>query len=149
MAKRLMDQPSITLNGYDVSADVDNLQVITGRMAPVKVTGFSDTYEQMLVPNYRNWSVKLNFFNNFTGTSATPTGISTVLQSVYNSSATSGVTITIKETTQIQGQTNPTYSGQVQISGDFAPISGGVAEADKSSVTLVGLGNLSWLTSSS
>ncbi len=149
MAKRLMEQPSITLNSYDVSADVFSLEIVTGRRAPVDVTGFSDTYDQFLVPNYRNWSVRLGYFNNVTATSATPVGITTVLQSVFLSSQTSGVTLTVKETTGIESVTNPTFQGQVQIDGSFQPIAGGVAEADKGTVTLKGLGNLSWMTSSS
>lgn len=149
MAKRLLEQPSITLNSYDVGADVPSLEIITGRRGAVDVTGLSDTYDQKLVPNIRNWAVRINYFNNVTGTSVTPTGITTVLQGIYLSSQTSGVTLTIRQTTGIRGVTNHEWSGQVQIDGSFQPMAGDVATADKGSVTLAGLGNLSWFTSSS
>ena len=149
MAKRLFEQASITLNAYDISADVHGCEVLTGRRNAVDVTGLSDTYDNYLVPNLRRWAVKLDYFNNFDGTSATPVGINTVLRGVYNSSQTSGVTLIVKSTTAIQSVTNPTWTGQVQIDGDFQAMAGDVAEADKGSVTLKGLGVLSWLTSSS
>lgn len=149
MSKRLFEQASITLNAFDISADVYGGEFMTGRRSPVDVTGLSDTYDQYLVPNLRRWAVRLDYFNNFDGTSVSPTGINTVLRQVYNSSQSSGVTFTLKATTAIQGITNPTWTGQVQIDGDFQAIAGDVAEADKGSVTLKGLGNLSWFTSSS
>ena len=149
MAKRLFEQPSITLDTYDVGADVFSAELMTGRRGAVDVTGLSDTYDSYLVPNLRNWSVRLNFFNNVTGTSVSPTGITTVLRSIYNSTATTGVTFTLRMTTNARGAGNNEWTGQVQIDGDFTPTAGGVAEADKGSITLKGLGVLSWLTTSS
>jgi hypothetical protein len=149
MAKRLLEQPSVTLDGYDVGADVPSLEIVVGRRAAVDVTGLSDTYDQFLVPNLRNWGVRLSYFNNITGTSVTPTGITTVLRGVFNSTNTTGVTLTIRQTTNIRGAGNNEWTGQVQIDGDFQPLAGGVAEADKGSVSFKGLGTLSWLTSSS
>lgn len=149
MPKRLFEQASVTLNGNDISADVNALELMVGRRSPVDVTGLSDTFDSYLVPNLRRWAVKLDFFNNFDGTSVSPNGINTVLRGVYNSSQTSGVTLVIKATTAIESPSNPTWQGQVQIDGDFQAMAGGVAEADKGSVSLKGLGTLSWLTSSS
>lgn len=148
MAKRLFEQCSVTLNGIDVSADVHQAEVLTGRRAPVDVTGLSDTYDQFLVPNLRRWAVRLQYFTNFAGTSETPTGISTVLQGVFSSTATSGVTLTIRSTTAARSVNNPEWSGQVQIDGEFQQTAGGVAEADKGSVSLKGLGSLSRVTTS-
>jgi hypothetical protein len=149
MAKRLFDQCSVTLNAIDVSADVHAAEVVTGRRAPVDVTGLSDTYDSFLVPNLRRWAVRLDYFTNFAGTSETPTGISTVLQQVFASTATTGVTLTIRSTTNNRSINNPEWTGQVQIDGEFQQTAGGVAEADKGSVSLKGLGTLSRYTSSS
>lgn len=149
MAKRLFEQASITLNTYDISGDVHGGEFVTGRRSPVDVTGLSDTYDSYLVPNLRRWGVRLNFFNNFAGTSDTPTGINTVLKSVYQSTATTGVAFVWRATTNPRSVTNPEWSGQVQIDGDFPVTAGDVAEADRGSVSLKGLGVLSWLTSSS
>jgi hypothetical protein len=149
MAKRLFEQCSVTLNSVDVSADVYKAEIFTGRRAPVDMTGLSDTWDQGLVPNLRRWGVKLEYFTNFAGTSETPTGISTVLQQVLVSTATTGVTLTIRSTTAVRSVNNPEWQGQVQIDGDFQQTAGGVAEADKGSVGLKGLAALSRFTSSS
>ena len=149
MSKRLFEQCSITLNTYDISADVSGGEFLTGRRAPVDVTGLSDTYDAYLVPNLRRWGVRLNYFNNFDGTSVSPTGINTVLHQVYNSTNTTGVAFVWRATTNIRSVSNPEWQGQVQLDGDFQVTAGGVAEADKGTVSLKGLGALSWLTSSS
>lgn len=148
MAKRLFEQCSVTLNSMDISADVNSASIMTGRRAPVDVTGLSDTYDQFLVPNLRNWGVSLNYFTNFAATSDTPPGISSVLQSVFLSTNTTGVTLTIRSTTNIRSVSNPEWTGQVQLDGSFQQTAGGVAEADKGTVNLKGLGALSRLTSS-
>ena len=149
MPKRLFEQASVTLNGYDISADVSGAELMAGRRNPVDVTGLSDTYDQFLVPNLRRWGCRLPFFNNFDGTSVSPTGINTVLHSVLNSSQTSGVAFVLRATTAARSVANPEWSGQVQLDGDFAVTAGNVAEADKGQVALKGLGTLSWFTSSS
>lgn len=149
MAKRLFEQCSITLNGTDVSGDVHAAKVMTGRRPPVDVTGLSDTYDQFLVPNLRNWGIELDYFNNFAGTSETPTGIATVLQQVYLSTATTGVALLFRSTTNARSVNNPEWSGQVQIDGDFEQTAGGVAEADRGKVRLKGLGALVRATSTS
>jgi hypothetical protein len=148
--KRIFEQPQLTLNGSDVSADVESAELIVSRRNAVNVTGLADTYEQLLTPNLRGWSLRINFFNNFDTSSGGGTaGISTVLRAVLNSSQSSGVAVTWRLTTGNQGPTNPQWQGQVGIDGDFGLTAGAVAEADKSSVTLRGLAALSYLTSSS
>jgi hypothetical protein len=149
MAKRLFDQCSVTLNGIDVSADVHAAKVITGRRPPVDVTGLSDIWDSFLVPNLRRWAVQLEYFTNFAGTSETPTGISTVLQLVLNSTATTGVALLLRSTTNARSVNNPEWQGQVQIDGDFEQTAGGVAQADKGSISLKGLGVMVRATSTS
>jgi hypothetical protein len=149
MAKRLFEQPSITLNGFDVGADVFSAELVAGRRGAVDVTGLSNTYDEFLVPNLRNWGVRISYFNNVTGTSVSPTGITSVLKTVFDSTATTGVAFVLRMTTNNRSASNNEWSGQVQIDGEFQPTAGGVAEADKGSVSLKGLGTLSWLTSSS
>jgi hypothetical protein len=145
MAKRLFEQAQITLNGVDIGADVHAAEVLVGRRAPVDVTGLADTYDQFLVPNIRNWAVRLSFFNNFSSSGA----IASCLKGVYDSTATSGVTFTLRATTNNRSFTNPEWSGQVQLDGEFPVTAGDVAEADRGSVSLKGLSTLSWFTCSS
>jgi hypothetical protein len=149
MPKRLFEQCQVTLNGSDVSADVHQAEVLTGRRGPVDVTGLSDTWDTSLVPNLRRWAVRLGYFTNFDGTSVTPTGISVILQQVLSSTNTTGVAFVLRATTAARSVSNPEWSGQVQIDGDFQQTAGGVAEADKGSVSLKGLSTLTRATSTS
>lgn len=149
MPKRLFEQAQVTLNTYDVSGDVHGAELMAGRRPSVDVTGLSDTYDSFLSPNLRRWGCRLSYFNNFDGTSVSPTGIHTVLKSVFNSTATSGVAFVLRSTTNIRSVLNPEFTGQVQIDGDFQLTAGDVAAADQGTVSLKGLGVLSLLTSAS
>lgn len=149
MAKRLFEQCSITLNGTDVSADVYGGEVLQGRRAPVDVTGLSDTFDQYLVPHLKRGAFRLDYYTNFAGTSETPTGISTVLQQVWASSNTTGVAFLWRATTAARSVNNPEWQAQVQIDGDYQGTAGGVAEADKGSISLKVLGTILRATSTS
>ncbi len=144
MPKRLMEQASILLNGSDIGGDVNSLEFMLGRRSPVDVTGLADSYDSFLVPNLRRWGARLDYFNNFSSS-----GIYQVLKGVFSSTASSGVTFVIRSTTNPRSSDNPDFSGYVQIDGEFAILAGGVAEADKGSISLKGLSTLSFLTSSS
>lgn len=149
MAKRLFDQASVTLNGEDISADVYEAEIMAGRRAPVDVTGLADEWDQYLVPNLRKWGVRLSYYNNFATSDASPPGVNTILRTVLDSTATSGVAFVLRATTNNRSAANPEWAGQVQIDGDYHVTAGGVAEADKGAVALKGLGELSFYTSSS
>ena len=149
MPKRLFEQPSITLAGFDPSADVHQLEIVSGRRAPVDVTGLSDTWDSFLVPNLRNWGVRMSFFNNFdassTGSSLVA-GINNVLNFLLSSTATTGVAFVLRSTTAVRSASNPEWSGQVQLDGEFVQTGGDVAEADRGTVALKGLGTLTRVT---
>lgn len=149
MPKRLFEQCDVTLNGDSISGDVHQLELLAGRRGAVDVTGLSDTWDDYLVPNLRRWSVRMSYFNNFDSSDGSPPGIYSVLKNVLDSTQTSGVAFLLRATTNARSVTNPEWSGQVQIDGDYQVTAGDVAEADRGSVTLKGLGALSFLTSSS
>lgn len=149
MPKRLLEQPSVVLNTYDIGADVNSLELMAGRRSAVDLTGLSDTWDTFAAPNLRRWGARINYFNNFDSTSSTPVGINVVLKSVLNSTASSGVLLTIRSTTNARSAANPEWTGYCQIDGDYALMAGGVAEADKGSVNLKGLSALTFYTSSS
>jgi hypothetical protein len=151
MPKRLFEQPSVTLNGYDIAADVHQLEIMSGRRPPVDVTGLSDTWDSFLVPNLRKWGVRMSYFNNFDASSSgssTIAGVNVVLNSLLDSTATSGVVLTIRSTTGARSAANPEWEGTVQLDGDFVQTGGDVAEADRGTAALKGLGTLSVFTSS-
>ncbi len=152
MPKHLFEQSPVTLNGLDISCDVEGGELLIGRRPVVDVTGLCDTYDQSLSPNLRRWSFRLNYFVNFDASSSGSSivaGSYTALKGVYDSTASSGVAFVIRATTAARSATNPEWSGLVQIDGDFAIHAGAIAEASKGSVTLKGMGTLSFFTSSS
>lgn len=151
MPKRIFEQSPITLNSFDVACDIESAELMIGRRPAVDVTGVCDTWDQNLIPNLRRWQCRLNYFINFdsSSTSSSSGGIYVALKSVFDSTASSGVPLVIRMSTGVRGPTNPEWSGYVGIDGDFAIHAGAMAEAEKGSVTLKGLGTLSFYTSSS
>lgn len=151
MPKRIFEQSPVTLNTYDVSCDIESAEMMVGRRESVPITGLCDTYEQFLSPNIRRWGVRLNYFVNFdtSSTTATTAGIITALKTLYDSTVSSGLALVIRASTGVRGPANPEWSGLVQIDGDYAVHAGAIAEAEKGSVTLKGMGTLSYFTCSS
>ncbi len=149
MPKRIFEQTPITLNGFDIACDVEGAELMIGRVPVVKVTGLCDTYDQFLSPNIRTWGFRINYFVNYDSSSSGGGGIITALKTVFDSTASSGVALTIRASTAIRSASNPEWTGYVGIDGEFGVHAGSVAEAEKSSVTLKGMGNLSIFTSSS
>jgi hypothetical protein len=150
MPKHIFEQSPVTLNGFDVACDIESAELMIGRRPAVDVTGLCDTYEQFLSPNIRRWGCRLNYFVNFdsSSTSSSSGGIYVALKSVFDSTASSGVSFVIRASTGTRSASNPEWSGLVGIDGDFAVHAGAIAEAAKGSVTLKGMGTLSFYTSS-
>jgi hypothetical protein len=126
------------------------VELLEGKLPTVNVTGVCDEWEQHLSPNVRRWAVRLDFFNNFdassTGSSIVA-GIATILQTVLASTASTGVAFVMRKTTGTRSATNPEFSGYVGLDGDFLGMGGKMAEAEKGSVVLKGMGDLSRFTS--
>jgi len=117
----------------------------------VDVTGLSDTWDSFLVPFLRRAAVRMSYFNNFDASSSGSSivaGVNTVLNTLLNSSGTSGVPFVLRSSTGVRSAANPEWQGQVQIDGDFVETGGDVAEADRGTAGLKVLGTLSRLTSS-
>lgn len=152
MSKRLFEQAPFTLNGFDISCDVEGGELMLGRREAQMVTGLCSTYEEFLMPNIRRWGVKLNYFVNYDASSSGSSivaGSIIALKSVFDSTSSTGVTLTVRASTAARGPSNPEWTGLVGIDGDFGVLVGSVGQASKSSVNLKGMGTLSWLTSSS
>lgn len=151
MPKGLFQQAPVTLNGYDISCDVEGGNLMVGKREAVTLTGLCTSYEEFASPNLRRWGVRLNLFTNFDASSSGSSivaGSMVALKSVFDSTASSGVSLTIRNTTEVRSATNPEWTGLVGIDGDFDVWAGTVGEASKTSVALKGLGTMSWLTSS-
>lgn len=152
MPKSIFEQAPVTLNGYEINCDIESAELMVGRRNAVDVTGLCNTYDQLLSPNIRRWAVRLNYFVNYDASSSGASlvaGSYVALKSVFDSTASSGVSFVMRASTGARSVSNPEWSGLVSIDGDFQVLAGAVAEASKGSVTLKGMGNLSFLTSSS
>lgn len=152
MPKRLFEQAPVTLNGFDISCDIKGAELMVGKRESVMVTGLCTTYEEFLIPNLRRWGVRLNGFINYDASSSgssTVAGSYIALKSVFDSTASSGVTFVMRASTGARSATNPEWSGLVGLDGDFPVLAGSVAEAAEFSVNLKGTGTLSFITSSS
>ncbi len=152
MAKGITEQMPITIAGFDVACDVESGELMQGRRPAVDLTGLCTSWDEFASPNLRHWSVRLGYFINFDASSSgssTVAGINIALQAVMDSTATSGVALLIRKTTSARSATNPEWSGNVQIDGDYTVVGGAVAQASKGSVVLKGLGILTRITSSS
>lgn len=152
MAKGITEQIPFTLAGFDVSCDIESGELMQGRRPAVDLTGLCTSWDEFASPNLRHWSVRLGYFINFDASSSgssTVAGINIALQALMDSTASSGVAITVRKTTSARSATNPEWTGYVQIDGDYTVIGGAVAQASKGSVVLKGLSTLTRLTSSS
>src|SRR5262245_4049340 len=108
MPKGIFEQSPVTLNGYDVSCDIESLELMLGRREPVNMTGLCSVWEEMLSPNIKRWGVRLNYFINFDASSSGSSivaGVSTVLQTVFNSTQSSGVSLVIRNSTGARSAT--------------------------------------------
>jgi hypothetical protein len=144
--KHTFEQALITLNGVDVTQDVNQAELLIGRRSPVDVTGLADSYEQFIAPNIRRWGVKLNYFQNFSSSGIYQT-LKTMLQS---SSGSTGFAFLLRTySTEARSSSNPEWTGSVGIDGDFQLVAGSEGEANKGSVSLKGMSTLTFLTSSS
>lgn len=149
MPKKLIEPSIVTLNGHEIACDIENAELLWKKAAPVVVTGVCDTFVQRLQPNIKEWKVNLGYFKNTDSSGTSASGILTVLNGLFNSTASTGVTLVFRDTTGNRGPTNNEWSGLVGIDGDVAFHMGKVAEADRGTLPLIGMGNLTWFTCSS
>jgi len=139
MAIHVLRSPIVTLSSVDITDHVESVEFTLGG-ATVPVTAFGATYEAHLGTGIKRWGCRVNLFQDYEA-SKTYALVYAVLAS------STGEYLTVRPTTSTQSTTNPTFTGSVFVDGDFAVIGGAVGEANKTSVTFKGAGNLSALTS--
>jgi len=143
MAKMVLSNPSLTLDGIAVATNCDAVELVAAD-GTVVITAFGDTYEQRLRKQIRNWSVRLNYFTEYSAGS----NLYLALKNMFEGSTTAGLQLVLRPTTAIRSGGNPDFSGAVAFEGDWGLLNGAVGEANKGTVTLVGLGTLTVNTAS-
>ena len=140
MAIHVLSSPIITLSSRDLTDHIESAEVSVG-IGNAAFTAFTNTWEQNLPNGIKRWSVRLNFFQDYA-----TSYVYDVLEEILAGST--AVPFTARPTTSTQSATNPTFSGNVILDGDFNLMGGAVGEAHKTSVTLKGSDTLNFLTSS-
>jgi len=139
MSKHVLNAAIVTLSSRDLSDHVESVELMTG-IGNVPITAMQDAWEDYLPSGVKRWSVRLNLYQDYDSSS-----VYAVLSEVLT--GTTAVPITLRPTTSTQSATNPTFSGNGVLDGDFALLAGTVGDGHKTSVTLKGAGTLSFLTS--
>lgn len=144
MPKQVIENAWVTLGGTDVSTRVKKVTILRSKRSPQQVTAMQETDEDFLPVNIRGWKVSLEFYQDFAAGS-----VYTALKAANASTASSGVLMVIRPTTEARTTGNPEMQGYVLIDGDFAIIDGSVGDVLMTTPSFQGKGALSEFTSSS
>lgn len=144
MPKQVIENAWVTLGGSDLSTRVKKVTILRSKRTNQQVTAMTEEDEDFLPVNIRGWKVSLEFYQDFASGSVYET-----LKAAVESTASSGVAITIRPTTEARTTGNPEFQGYVLIEGDYALVDGSVGDVLMSSPSFQGKGALSEFTSSS
>ena len=135
MAKFVLTDASITVGGTDLSDDVQSIEVSYEAEAQECTTMGDDTREQL--GGLKNWSVTLNFVQDFASAQVDATLFSAV---------GTQVALVIKPTSGAVSTTNPSFSGTGLLT-NYNPIGNSVGETAIAPATFVAAGTLTRATS--
>lgn len=144
MPKHVIEDAWVTLGGVDLSNRVRRVTLMIAKRTPAQVTGMTNDWEERVVVDIRSWRATLEFFQDYSTGS-----VYTTLKALMDSTASSGIPIIIRPTTAARTTGNPEFQGYVGVDGDFGLLDAEVGGVNMSSPALLGMGTLSFLTSSS
>ena len=144
MPKQIIENAWVTLGGSDLSTRVKKVTIMRSRRSPQQVTAMQETDEDFLPVNIRGWKVSLEFYQDYVASS-----VYAALKACVASTASSGVLMVIRPSTEIRTTGNPEFQGYVLIDGDYALLDGSVGDVLMTSPSFQGKGALSEYTSSS
>lgn len=141
MSKHVLKDATVYVgnSSVDLSDHVESVEFSLGQ-GNVAVTAMQDDYEQYLPTKIKRWSVRLGFYQDYDSSN-----VYAVLKAALTTDAS--FPMFIKPTTADVSATNPGFTGNVVFDGDFNILGGTVGDAQKTSVTLKGAGDLSYITS--
>lgn len=144
MPKQVIENAWVTIAGSDLSTRVKKVTITRSKRSPQQTTAMQETDEDFLPVNIRGWKVAFDLYQDFASGS-----VYACLKSAAASTASSGLLITIRATTEARTTGNPELTGYGLIDGDFAIVDGSVGDVLMTSPTFQGKGALSEYTSSS
>ena len=130
MAKIVLTDVSVSLGGVDISDHVESV-AIDYKSEVVDATAMGDA-SRVRLAGLKDWSVTLNVHANYADDELDET--------LFGLVGTVAALI-VKPTSGSVSASNPSYSGNVVVES-YSPITGGVGDLAKSSVSLPGSGAL-------
>lgn len=131
MAKVILKDASVTINGVDLSDHVDSVE-ISEKWDNKDVTSMGATMKQYLL-GLGDGSIKVDFFQDFAAASVDAT-----LSALAGSNTT--FTVVCKPTSAAVSATNPSYT-MTAVLPEYQPLSGKVGDPSKLSVTFMNNGS--------
>lgn len=144
MPKHVIEDAWVTLAGVDLSTRVRRVTLMVRKRSPANVTGMTNDWEESVVVDIRSWRANIEFYQDYSTGS-----VYTTLKSIMDSTASSGVAFIVRPTTAARTTGNPEWQGYVGLDGDAGLLDAEVGGVNMSSPALIGLGALSFFTSSS
>lgn len=143
MPKHVIEDAQVTLGGIDISTRVRRVSLMISKRSPALVTGMTNNWEERIAVDVRAWRASLELFQDYSTGS-----VYAVLGAILDSTASSGTPLVIRSSTAVRSATNPEFSGYVSPDGDFGVLDAAMGDPNMSSPTLIGMGTLERLTSS-
>ncbi|MET0154742.1 MAG: hypothetical protein ABW189_01375 [Rickettsiales bacterium] len=130
MAKKVLTDVSVSLGGNDISDHVESV-TIDYKSEAQDATAMGDG-SRVRLPGLKDWSATLNVHANYSDNALD--------EILFNLVGTVAALI-VKPTSASVSANNPSYSGNIVVES-YSPLTGGVGDLAKSSVSLPGSGTL-------
>lgn len=124
MASFTLKAPHVTIDGNDMSADVQSITFTRTKDAPQSTAG-GDSSHEYLADGMKDATFNLVFRQDFAASA-----VDAILDGIYDS--TSAVTFSIRPTTAAVGTGNPSFSGSCILT-DYAPLDGSIGDLAQTS----------------
>ena len=136
MAAFVITAPVITINGVDLSDNVDSVE-INDETADVKTTNFGSSGNETRTGGLKSGSITISMQQDYASAKIDST--------VWNARGTA-ITVTVKASSAATSATNPLYSGSYLVT-QYKPVSGKVGDLSTLSITWPRTGDLTRTTS--
>ena len=130
MGKQVLKDASIVINSVDLSDHVESVEAVYSE-ALARATAMGDTGEAKLSSGIADWSLQVNFYQDYDAAKVDAT-----LFPLVGSASSFAVTWRKSKTDAISA-TNPEYQGVGLIDGDLPLMGGAVGDVNQASVTFV------------
>lgn len=151
MPKHVITDAQVTLNGVVLSDRVKKVTILVKERPPQLATAMTDSWEDRVKVDIRDWKVNFEFYQDYSSGYTTSGSLYDVLEAIFDSTATAGVAMIVRPTTEIRSPSNPEFQGNLISDGSEITYmkADDVGDLNMTPLTMVGKGALSTLTSSS